>query len=185
VKKKVHYRTCKFCGSKDITDVRISYHKTKTKKFEPKLGIEKISASLGSLQSKKDSEYTMISKYCKTCLNIHVSESSTQSKPIELFSYSTSKKIVIPYTLAGHLKSVSYQTSDLQKLAYNLSKKLDKMYKGWLKKGLNPCKCNRMGYKIKLKLKQGTVIMCWVIIDMIENKVVYRLSYGGGNVTCP
>ncbi len=184
MKKKVNH-ACKFCGSYDIVDISITHQKSKTKKLEPKLGIMKISASLGSLQSKKGSEYTMISKYCKKCLNIHVSDSFTQSEPLELFSESANKKIVIPYTLAVHLKSMRYQISDLQKLAYELGKKFDKMYKKWSKKGLNPCKSNRMGYKIKLQLKQETVIMCWVIIDMIENKIVYRLSYGGGNITCP
>jgi hypothetical protein len=179
---------CRYCGSHDIINVKITTNAGSTKTFEPNIDLAGLGASvsMGSISRKKDVMITYPTKLCRKCLNIHVADPSLATKPVTVKSSLSQTSIVIPFTLSLHLKTLEYEPQDITTLVANIREKLDRIYlKKYSKSGINPCKKGRMGYKLKLMLKRRIKILCWVIIDAVGNEIVYRLCYGGGKVQCP
>lgn len=175
---------CKYCGSDRITDVKVTNHLSRTKMLEPSVGFSEIKLSLGSLSKKNVQDYTYDSTLCQTCINIHVIDQSDIVHPFEIQSSNNQTSIIIPYTLQVQLKNLQYQEDEIIKLIHGVRIKLDKIHKRWSKRGHNPCKRGNMGYKLSLKLKRGTKINPYVIVDRIQDRIVFRLCYGGGKVDC-
>jgi hypothetical protein len=78
-----------------------------------------------------------------------------------------------------------YECEGISQLITQNIDKLNKIQKEWSTTGQVPCKRGHVGYKIKLQLKNKVKIMCWVIMDIVEETLVYRLAYGGAKINCP
>ena len=176
---------CKFCGSSNLTNIRVNIKQTRTKEFKPQVSYEKASASAGSIGRKKVATLSYISKFCKLCRNIDAADPSEVTIPIEAYSSELKKTIIIPHILATHLKTIEYEPEEMVKLISKIKEKLETFYNKWSITGVNPCGDEHVGKKIEVRLKHGVEIMCWVIVDSLKDKAVLRLSYGGGKITCP
>jgi len=177
---------CKYCGSNRITDVKVTNHLSRTKMFEPSAGMHDVKLSLGSLSKKKGQDYTFDSTLCHTCNHIHVVDQLGMSMPVEIQQSNNPISVIVPYTVQVQLKTLEYEEDEIIRLIHSQRKKLGKIHKRWSKRGgHNPCKRGNMGYKISLKLKRGTPIPCYVIVDRIQDRTVFRLCYGGGKTECP
>lgn len=176
---------CRFCGSDNLTNIRVNLKKTSTNQLKPEVSYKKIKGSLGSITRKKESETNYITKFCTTCRNIDAINEINPTPPLEAYNSDLEKWIVIPYMLSTHLKSIKYDEVEIAKLLNCIKNCLEKIYNSWSIDGLNPCKSEHMGKKIIIPLKHGVGIMCWVIVESITNKIYLRLSYGGNKIRCP
>lgn len=158
--------------------------KTRTDQLKPEVSYQKIKASIGSITRKKESGTTYITKFCIICRNIDAVDPTNPTPPLEAYASDYGKWVVIPYMLVTHLKSIRYDEADISKLIRCIRICLEKIYNRWSIDGLNPCH-DHMGKKITIPLKHGVGIMCWVIVDLIKNKIYLRLSYGGNKIECP
>jgi len=149
------------------------------------IGIAGLSLKGGHITKKKSRELIFETSYCKTCRNIDASISSKESHHLEMQSNSRTELVIIPHGLSVFLKDINFHHEELALRIQDLKTSLDGIYRKWQKVGSNPCKCNKVGRKLMFELKKGIIITCWIIIDSIGNKIVFRLSYGGGNVQCP
>lgn len=148
---------------------------------EPNTGIP-IKFRGGKYGKMKGKEFHYKSTYCKTCRNIDVIE---LNEPKSIISNKNNAEIVIPTILNEQLEIHSYEPYDVIQLMRSITKKLEKIYKQWSQGGgINPCKGNHVGRKIKIVLRSGLKIPCWVIVETIHRKIVFRLCYGGSNVEC-
>jgi len=136
-----------------------------------------------SLGKDKGSSLSYQTRFCKKCYNIHVVDSSTIYDPILISS--SGVMFVIPYTLAVLLKTNCYREKDILQFVSDNAEMLKRIQNKWSKKGEVPCKRGRVGYKMKLKLKNDLKIMCWIIVDTIRDKLARRMAYGGAKVNCP
>ena len=173
---------CIICGSIDIVDANPSLGQEKNKEFRPNISVAGQGVSLGSIGSKKNSSLNYTTKYCKECLNIDVAKkSSPEPITIKLKEFD----IVIPSSLFEFLYINQINVKD--EIVDIISRYLNKMrdfYNCYVKNGVNQCKRSKVGYKLKLKINNHK-ITCWIIISIINNRLVYRISYGGKNIICP
>ncbi len=176
---------CRFCGSDNLTNIRVTLKKTRTDQLKPEVSYQKIKASVGSLTRKKESGTSYITKFCTTCRNIDAVNIENPTPPLEAYISDFQKWVIIPYMLSTHLKGIKYDEVEITRLLRCIRNCLEKIYNKWSIDGLNICKCNHMGRKIIIPLKHGVGIMCWVIVDSIKNKIYLRLSYGGNKIECP
>jgi hypothetical protein len=173
---------CKYCGSIDTVGASLTDHHGKTSGINPsvKIGELGIGASIGRENNRSISYLT---RFCKKCYNVNVNDLVSTYRPIIITT--SSLPVVIPYTLSIALKTNGYDDQEILQLVTDNSSKMDRIQKKWLPKGQIPCKWGRVGYKIKLELKNKVKIICWVIIDTIESSLAYRLAYGGAKIRCP
>jgi len=181
--KKTQY--CKFCGSPNLTNIRLDIKQTKTKEFKPEITYHNVGVTAGSIKRKTGSTMRYISKFCKLCRNLEATELKNPTPPLEAYASDLKKTIIIPYTLATHLNAVEYEPDEIISLISKIKSKLNTIYNRWSITGVNPCKDEHVGKKLEIKLKHGVEIICWVIMDSFKDKVLIRLSYGGGKITCP
>ena len=158
---------------------------TKTKEFKPEITYHNLGVAGGSIKRKTGSTMRYITKFCKLCRNIDAAESNHPTPPIEAYASDLKKTIIIPYVLTTHLKAAGYQSDEIPLFLSKIKSQLNKIYNRWSITGVNPCKDEHMGKKLEIKLKHGVEIICWVIMDSLKVKVLIRLSYGGGKITCP
>lgn len=163
----------------------MKFKRTSKNQFKPEVSYEKIKASLGSITRKKETDSTYITKFCITCRNLDAADPKNPTPPLEAILSDSKKRVIIPYILATHLKNIQYDEAEMIKLIRCIKNCLEKIYNKWSIDGLNPCKCDHMGKKITIPLKNKVGIMCWVIVDSIKNKIYLRISYGGNKITCP
>jgi len=159
---------------------------TEEKVLEPEVNLEPTGLPIkfkgGRWGRMRHKEFHFKVTYCKTCKNIDVVD---KSKPKEIISNRHNASIVIPSILNSQLEIHSYEPQEIIQLINSVTNRLEKIYKKWSQAGgINPCKGNRVGKKIKLALYSGIKIPCYVIVEAIRNKIVFRLSYGGSNVNC-
>lgn len=176
---------CRFCGSNNLTSIRVNLKKTSINQLKPEVSYQKTKISIGSVDRNKESDTTYITKFCITCRNIDAINKINPTPPLKAYDSELEKWIVIPHILSTHLKGLKYDEAEIVKLLHCIKNCLKKIYNNWSINGLNPCKSEHMGKKITIPLKNGGVIMCWVIVEPIKNKIYLRLSYGGNKITCP
>ncbi len=176
---------CRFCGSNQLENLQRVFRNIRNNQFRPEVSYEKFRGSLGSITRTNEFNSTYTTKFCIICRNLDAADPNNPTPPLEAIHSDSSKRVIIPYVLATHLKSVQYEEVDMIKLIECIKNCLDKIYNKWSIDGLNPCKDEHMGKKITISLKHGVGIMCWVIVDSIKNEIYLRLSYGGNRITCP
>jgi len=159
---------------------------TEEKVLEPEVSLESIGLPMkfkgGRWGKIKNKEFHFKVTYCKVCKNIDVVD---YTKPKEIISNKHNAEIVIPSILDNQLKIHDYEPYDIIQLVNSITKRLEKTYQKWSQGGgYNPCRRNHVGKKIKLLLHSGLKIPCWVIVETVRNKIVFRLCYGGSNVNC-
>lgn len=183
MQKQTDVEFCMFCGSIDIVNVKVSEDAEKSKGVNPNLSVGGHGISIGHFETAKGSSVSFDSKRCRKCLNVNVIDSTNPSEPmiIDMQSY----EIVIPFSLFNVLDLIQIKSvKDILNLINNYIIDITKHSKNYFKKGINPCRKNRVGYKLKIEINAYT-IFCWVIVDIVDNKLIYRLSYGGLNIRCP
>lgn len=141
-----------------------------------------VRGSLGHLGSFRGTEYVFTTNQCQTCYNANVINTSVLTTPI--MASSAQKLMVIPHLLMARLFESQYKLEDIPELLHEHKSNLNKIERKWSNNGVNPCKKNHLGYKITLKLK-NMKIHCWVIVDMLNEKLAFRLTYGGEDIECP
>lgn len=176
---------CRFCGSDHLYDIRVNIKKTHTYQLKPEVSYQKIIVSVGSLTRNKESEMSHNTKFCNTCRNINAVNIEHLTPPLVAYLSDFKKWITIPYLLTTYLKVIQYDEAEIIKLLRCIMNCLEKIYNKWSIDGLNQCRGKHMGKKITIPLKHGVGIICWVIVEPIENKIYMRLSYGGNKITCP
>ena len=91
---------------------------------------------------------------------------------------------VIPHGLIVQLKHHCYYEADVHDLLKDLKDKLERCYNVRSSENRNTCKDNKIGHRITFSIGNLTV-SCWVIVDILEDRIALRLSYAGGEVICP
>lgn len=170
---------CKYCSSDEVVNAQSTDQHAKRRSFTADVKIVDIGLSV-SLGKDKGSSLSYQTRFCKKCYNIHVADSSTIYDPILIGAM-----FVIPYALAVLLKTNCYTEKDILQFVLDNAEMLKRIQNKWSKKGEVPCRHGRVGYKMKLKLKNDLKIMCWIIVDTIRDKLAYRMAYGGAKVNCP
>ena len=179
---------CKHCGATDIKNGFQTNEMSTKKYFGPELHVNagpvNIGASIASIGKTDTVEYCFPTKKCQTCLNILVTNDNVDTKPLELCTTSNLPIVIIPYILYTTLTSYGYGYTDVYDLVVRIKRQLSIILNKWKKSGINQCKCDRLGFKTSLPLKNNSKLECWVIIDQIRAKLAYRIVYGGKKVSC-
>lgn len=174
---------CKFCGSTNLEPIKNAISTTKEKNV--KLEVPYIKSPLEfSASWKKGSEINYDTLFCVTCRNLDVANSLNPTRPLIIPPNDSNTYTVIPYLLCTHLMN-NYDDAKIMDMIGSINNNLKKIYSKWSQSGVNPCKCDHIGKKIKICLKFRMSITCWVIVDSIQGKIYLRLSYGGNKITCP
>ena len=179
------HQYCRFCGSSDLRDIQVKIKKIREDELKPELSYLKFKVSAGAMRRIREDSSRYITKFCRICRNIDAVDPTSPTTPLEAYFSDSKKWVVIPFMLKTHLKLVQYDEVDIRNLIRKIRICLEKIYNKWSIDGVNPCKGNHMGKKITIPLKHGVGIFCWVIIDLLADKVYLRISYGGGKITCP
>ena len=158
------------------------------KLFKPQVNIGigpvNVGGSIGSIQKTDNVEYSFKSNRCQICLNTGVINNSLVTKPLELCTTSNRPTVIIPHLLYATLSVYKYTVLDVYDLIVRIKKRLKIIYNKWKKFVVNPCKKNRLGFKITLPIIDNIKLECWIIVDQIKTKLAYRLVFGGKNVPC-
>jgi hypothetical protein len=179
---------CKYCGSNEVTDAQITKEYSKSKAFQPegKIGFGAFSAGGSlSLGNREGSTFSYAAKYCNKCYNSDLNTILDPFKPLKVNCLSCQLPVIIPYSLSTQLKTHQYSGEEIIKLILYSEEKFEKIYKKWSRKGTNRCRRGRLGYEARMFLKQNIEITCWIIMDYLDNELVFRLIYGGGKIHCP
>ena len=167
---------CRFCGSQQIVEnIEVVGRSMSEITFDPQVETSSISgipAKFSAIKygKKKSKGYHYNDSYCKTCKNINVINSDL---PKVMTLNKDNAVFIIPAILNQQLEINNYDDDKIKKMISSMTKKLEKIYKKWSKdKGCNPCKGNRVGHGIKIRLCSKLNIMCHVIIELICKKIV-------------
>lgn len=186
---------CKYCASPNIGKTIFKTKDLTDKTFEPKISLTgpesttgsmpELGIGLGHLTRKKSRELLVETTLCNTCRNIDAGISARDSNHLEVESSASAESIIIPHSLSVLLRNSGVEDDEITSGLQGIRKKFQEIYTKWKKTGgINQCKCNKVGKKLMFEIKLGLVITCWIIIDSIGSKMVFRLAYGGGKVVC-
>ena len=177
---------CKYCGSKKIVRGERTNTVSNNKIFKPEVGIgtEEVNASvsLGSIGRYEGKKFIFSATQCQTCFNTNVESSIT---PVELCPANERPVVIVPNLLLTRLLASRYDLEKIYKLIVSINRRLVTILTKWSKQGRNPCKNNHVGYKITIPILQNLKIDCWVIVDQLDTKLAFRISYGGEDIECP
>jgi hypothetical protein len=181
---------CKFCGSQEIRYVKSNSGLTVDKMIDPQVGIVDPNSGMNfnvkifSWTKGKKKELLVKTNQCRVCRNIDVVDNTVSNHPITLISSAHNTGVVIPFILERLFHNNQYTEREIAVLVNELRDRLGSIYKSWTKKGINPCRGNHVGKKIKIALTNGMMTWCWVIVDTLDRDIVFRLTYGGRDIEC-
>jgi hypothetical protein len=181
---------CQICGSIELMDSLEKYGRRATGKKTNEFDIRP--ANLAGLKFgsekewERDRESEVHSKVCIRCLNLNPRTISTNSRVpmyfITLYYEKLELVCIIPHALRVQLLTNKYYEADTHDLLKEKKDELKAVYSEWSLTNHHPCKGNKLGYQIALKIG-GIQATCWVMVDLEEDRYVLRLCHGGGD-TC-
>jgi hypothetical protein len=154
---------------------------SKKRGLNPEVKVLGTGGSIGSLESTQGRTLESTRKQCLSCLNLYYTDRVL--KPIEIVK--EKDIIVIPQNLWVVFKRENYDSEEkIIEYIDKYHKKIIKIYNRYKKEGRNECKCDRVGYKLKLSFSLISSIRCWVIVEISGSNILYRLCYGGRKIDC-
>ncbi len=172
---------CKFCGNEQFTPTSITDHIMQSGKYNLSLGITstKFTAGKNTIQG-RDIHYE-VSK-CNFCRNF-AEDLQVNTEPLIFPIQDEDVAVSIPPTLRNLFKELKSTDEEIVSFLIKNESKFIPVLNYYQKKGRNPCRCKKIGYKINTNFKDISIEL-WAAIDYTNSMKLFRIIFGGDNVNC-